>query len=90
MSTNPVKCVRCKTDANIEIQGKSPVKLKCPKCGAAQSHAEFQKSLGEQVAAHTQDVLGKSFARMARSSKGITYKPGRRIKISNPKFTVGF
>ena len=89
MSTKPVRCTRCKTEANVEVLGNTPATVNCPKCGESQTHSAFQQSLGEQMTAHAQKVLGGSLAKMARNNKNITYKPGR-IRRSKPKFTVGF
>lgn len=89
MSNKPVKCVRCKTNSNVKTRGNAPVSVKCHRCGEGQSYVEFQQSLGEQVTAHAQEILGKSLGKMARNNKNITYSPGR-IRKFKPKFTVGF
>lgn len=89
MSEQPVRCARCHVEANVVVQGQTPVNVNCPKCGESQAYSEFRQSLGEQVVAHAQRVIGGSLAEMARNNKHFTYKPGR-IKGSNPKFTVSF
>ncbi len=89
MSEQPIRCARCIAEANVVVQGQTPVSVNCPKCGESQTYSAFQQSLGEQVAAHAQGVIGGSLAEMARNNKHFTYKPGR-IRKSKPKFTVVF
>ena len=71
------------------MRGTVPISVNCPKCGESQSHSKFLQSLGDQVTAHAQHVLGGALAKTARNTRNITYKPGR-IRRSKPKFTVGF
>ena len=89
MSEQPVRCARCHAEANVVVQGQTPVRVNCPKCGESQTYSEFQQSLGEQAAAHAQMVIGGSLAEMARNNKHFTYKPGR-VTSCKPKFTVSF
>ena len=89
MTDQPIRCGRCRTEANVVMRGTDPISVNCPKCGESQTHSAFLQSLGEQATAHAQKVLGGSLAKMARSNKHFTYKSGR-IRRSKPKFKVGF
>ena len=89
MSEQPVRCARCGAKAKVEVRGNTPVSVMCPKCGESQTYSEFQRSLSGQAAAYAQKRIGESFAKAAKNNKHLSYKPGR-IRMSKPKFTVGF
>lgn len=72
MNTKPIRCAKCKTDANVEVVRDIPASVKCPRCGESQSYLEFQQSLGKQVAVYAHEVLDEHFAKMARNNQTRT------------------
>ena len=78
MGDTPVKCSSCEVQAQVILEGGTPCEVVCPRCGASESYADFQRSLGHQASDYAADKIGKVFKDMARGSRNIKYTPGHR------------
>ena len=87
MTEKDVKCSECEVSAQVILEGNTPERVVCPQCGASESYAEFKESTGQQMTGYAAGRLSKTFKKLARNNKNITYKPGN-IRPHNPKFRV--
>ena len=78
MGDTPVKCSSCDVQAQVILEEGTPCEVTCPRCGALESYADFQRSLGRQVSAYAADKIGKVFKDVARGNKSVKYIPGHR------------
>lgn len=75
-----IKCAKCKCTLQRFAGPDAQDYFACPNCSSGDTLDNIVRGIGEQAAEYATERLEAAFAKGARSSKYLKFKPSRRSK----------